>query len=43
MNATDNLKADYDDMREMIFGVYPEFDEMFSSLGDLEAEINQAR
>ncbi len=34
------VKTDYDDMRFMIFGEQPDFDDMVSSLRVLEAEIN---
>ncbi len=34
------LRADYKKMREMIFGEYPDFDEIISVLKDLETEIN---
>ena len=36
------LMDDYDNMREMIFGVYPGFDEIMEILKKLELEINQS-
>lgn len=35
-----NLKADYKKMRGMIFGEYPDFDEIMAFLKNLEEEIN---
>ncbi len=35
-----NLKADYKAMENMIFGIYPSFDEIISVISDLENEIN---
>ncbi len=35
------LQADYKKMREMIFGEYPDFDDIISTLKALETEINQ--
>lgn len=35
-----SLRADYGDMRHMIFGKYPEFDEILKTLKTLENEIN---
>jgi len=40
-HVIDALKSDYDDMREMIFGAYPGFNEILSTLKDLEIEINR--
>ncbi len=34
------LKKDYADMKQMIFGRYPPFDEVMAVLADLECEIN---
>jgi hypothetical protein len=34
------LKKDYADMKQMIFGSYPAFDEVMTVLSDLESEIN---
>jgi hypothetical protein len=34
------LRADYQNMREMIFGVYPTFDQILEGLDHLEGEIN---
>jgi hypothetical protein len=38
-----SLRADYGDMRHMIFGKYPEFDEVLNTLQTLEEEINLLR
>ncbi|MBP6491676.1 MAG: nucleotidyl transferase AbiEii/AbiGii toxin family protein [Clostridia bacterium] len=35
------LRADYDNMREMMFGEYPTFDEIMETMKILEHEINQ--
>jgi hypothetical protein len=35
------LKKDYESMVEMLFGEYPTFDEMISTIADLEKEINE--
>lgn len=35
-----SLRSDYGDMRHMIFGSYPEFDEILNTLQALEREIN---
>ncbi|TFH13322.1 MAG: nucleotidyl transferase AbiEii/AbiGii toxin family protein [Lentisphaerales bacterium] len=40
-HVLDAMKSDYNDMREMIFGAYPGFDEILSGLKSLEEEINQ--
>ena len=34
------MKADYSAMRNMIYGDYPSFDEILSTIKRLEAEIN---
>ena len=36
------LRDDYDNMEEMIFGIYPGFDEIITTLKKLELEINQS-
>jgi hypothetical protein len=36
----DALRDDYAAMREMVFGRYPDFDNVTSTLKDLQAEIN---
>ena len=36
----DALRDDYAAMREMVFGRYPDFDSVISTLNDLQAEIN---
>lgn len=38
-----SLRSDYGDMRHMIFGSYPEFDEILNILQSLEGEINSLR
>lgn len=38
--SMDTLKKDYVQMREMIYGDYPDFKEIFEVLSDLESEIN---
>ena len=35
----DSLRRDYVQMKGMIFGRYPEFDEIFETLGDLEKKV----
>jgi nucleotidyltransferase AbiEii toxin of type IV toxin-antitoxin system len=35
------LRKDYSAMQEMIFGEYPEFDDIMATLSQLEAEINE--
>jgi hypothetical protein len=35
------LRADYSDMREMIYGNYPDFDEVMRSIRALQKEVNQ--
>ena len=37
---SDALRSDYEGMREMLFGEYPQFDEMMDAIAKLEAEIN---
>lgn len=37
----DNLREDYADMSEMMFGDYPNFNDLISSIGKLQDEINQ--
>jgi hypothetical protein len=39
-HVMDEVRRDYDEMRFMIFGDRPEFEEMMASLGKLEMEIN---
>ena len=34
------MKADYAAMRNMIYGEYPSFDEILSTIKKLESEIN---
>ena len=36
----EGLRADYDDMAEMMFGQYPSFDELMGYIQALENEIN---
>lgn len=38
-----SLRSDYGDMKHMIFGNYPEFDEILNTLHALEGEINSLR
>jgi len=38
-----SVRRDYADMRNMIFGEYPPFEEMMHTLGKLESEINGMR
>ena len=38
-----SLKSDYDDMKNMIFGNYPTFDEILNTIKTLEDEINSLR
>ena len=37
----DAIRRDYAEMREMIFGTYPTFDEILEALAELETEINK--
>jgi len=37
------VRKDYVDMRNMIFGRYPEFDEIIATLQSLEDEINEMK
>jgi len=37
----DQVKSDYSDMQEMIYGEYPEFDTLITKLKSLENKINQ--
>jgi hypothetical protein len=38
-----SLRSDYGDMRHMVFGNYPEFDEILKTIKTLENEINALR
>lgn len=38
-----SLRADYSDMRNMVFGVYPEFDEILSIIKALQDDINSLK
>lgn len=39
-NHISELKSDYTNMRNMIYGYYPSFDELMKSIQKLEVEIN---
>ena len=34
------MRADYQAMRQMIYGAYPSFDELLETLKELEADVN---
>jgi hypothetical protein len=36
----DRLRSDYKKMQSMIYGYYPDFDEMMKFIKELEARIN---
>ena len=38
-----DLKQDYAKMREMIYGEYPNFEEILKCIGNLEKEINEPK
>ncbi len=40
VNRFEELKKDYIQMREMIYGEIPSFDDIIETLKDLEREIN---
>ena len=40
LHSMDRLRSDYSKMRSMIYGNYPDFDEMMLFIKDLEAQIN---
>lgn len=37
----DELKSDFESMKNMIYGVYPSFEELMKYIRELEEEINQ--
>ena len=39
-HSMDRLRSDYKKMQSMIYGYYPDFDEMMQFIKDLEALIN---
>ena len=41
--SEDILRADYSDMKGMVFGVYPTFDEVLGVIKSLEDEINSLK
>ena len=42
-HSMDRLRSDYKKMQSMIYGYYPDFDEMMQFIKDLETRINSTR